>query len=309
MFGGYSPMKALWASRTYCHKDCDYCYFTVNSREGFTPLKEKVIDSTIKSLSRVGVGELYIAGGEPLQQLTEVTNIVRKASSNSIDSIICTNATLLTDEKLDQLLDCGTKGFIVSWDSFNESYNLKFRKYHTDGLNGLQLLASNERRSEYKLGICCVLTKENIDDLLPTIDQAASLGIDWFKFQPMAVPEDHPQSSVMLGSKEYQDLLDIIPELSLRTDIGFPDEDVQKKILTRLRDGDTKEPNCFAGKDFIFINENFQVYPCAGSGILSSFPPSDIQQIEKEKLEIGECDEFNADCSCLFGIAYSGFLE
>jgi MoaA/NifB/PqqE/SkfB family radical SAM enzyme len=125
-----APLHVSFESTTACNLRCPMCSRTKRIEDGGIGRNGKILFSDFESMishcGEIGVKAVkYHAGGtgEPLL-LKDIADRVKIAKSNKIlDTMINTNAVLLTEEAGKALIDAGLDKLIVSFDSpYKEEY-------------------------------------------------------------------------------------------------------------------------------------------------------------------------------------------
>ncbi len=184
-------MKLLYLAVTYdCNLRCVYCYARGGERKeymSFSTAKravEKYCDSGVK---------VQFTGGEPLLNY----RLVRKlAEKYDVEFSIQTNATLLDEEKIEEMLELGIS-IAVSIDAPKE-VNDRLRPYANgsgstrDVLRAMMLLKS----FSVDYGVTCVVTPYNERRLRELVDMVYAFGAKSVSFdivKPVGRGEGIPQ--------------------------------------------------------------------------------------------------------------------
>ena len=301
-------MKVLWSLQTKCNLNCKYCYFNINNRrtEHLDPMYNYFKDETklkelIKKISEYG-DTFYLSGGEPLLLGMNLVKISKLLKEENKRVILTTNGTLFNKRIFDELskyLD----GVIISLDSYKKEYHNKYR-----GLWELTVKTIKKLKENYEvpMGICTVITKENLKDLENTMNFLGDLNVDYFKFQPIYLPKEHPlYKELSLNENDYKYILNNIENLKKianQNNIVVPWIGI-KKMFSYLLEKPKIIKDCEIAKNLVFITENLKVAPCAAYKYISN--EKWLVNIGEKKKYPKECKFFSEDCACLFNIIYS----
>jgi Fe-coproporphyrin III synthase len=163
-----------------CNLTCLHCYMN-----GAPTRKERLpVDLVIRAATecpRLGIGALYLTGGEPLL-FSEFQDVLKAAASMHLDLTVCTNGTLLTERHAAMLreahahVNISVDGDIAFHDSFRnapEAFQATQR--------GCRIVAE----AGIPLTIVSSISQANLQ-LLPFLAEwAARMGASEFRAQPM----------------------------------------------------------------------------------------------------------------------------
>ena len=99
---------------------------------------------------------------------------------------------------------------------------------------------------------------------------------------------------------------DVIPNLYSSADIRLPDRDRLEESLRYLLDPPAVIHNCPIAQNLTFVTERMTVTPCAAYQYIAGEEwnaplGSPVHRPEK-------CPYFSEDCSCLWGVVFSGLF-
>ncbi|MBI5197523.1 MAG: radical SAM protein [Nitrospirae bacterium] len=118
-----------WNLTRRCNLRCDHCYLSAGERESGAAdeLNTDECFRVVDEISRVNPATmLVLTGGEPLLR-KDLPDIARYASQKGMMVVVGTNGTLLTDQKVAELMDCGIMGVSISMDSLDAGRHDAFR--------------------------------------------------------------------------------------------------------------------------------------------------------------------------------------
>jgi radical SAM protein with 4Fe4S-binding SPASM domain len=117
--------KALVQVTERCNLHCAHCFVSAG-REGVDISLEQMEEAVLPQLRAARVARLTLTGGEPFAH-SDLVAIVRRARGFQMTVTICTNATLIEQQSLDELAELGGVQLNVSLDGFSASSHGKFR--------------------------------------------------------------------------------------------------------------------------------------------------------------------------------------
>lgn len=205
------PFLILWVTNK-CNLRCKMCDLwkvdpATFSQELSTEEWYEVIDSAVKMHTMV----ISITGGEPFLR-PDIFQILKRIRENKIAHHVCTNGILLNRAIIERLKDVPPNSISISLDSDQAEVHNKLRGadcFHTI-VEGIQLLRRN--LPNIKIGINCLICKQNLRGITRMVSFAESLGADQIKFAPIFTNLQHKRKPL----ESFHGLLftkDDLPEL------------------------------------------------------------------------------------------------
>jgi len=317
----------LWALRSPCNLNCQYCYFGTLGG----PQDRSAGPSYPGELSHVGCHDLslfsqlrwissftpalvhrvFVAGGEPL--IWKGTGRVLKALKEAgCKVIVCTNGLPLRDETVVRsLLEIGVDAVSISLDSHDAAYHDHWRQDRSGQgwlgvVEGVRTLVSlrNAEHHPMKIGIYSVITQLNIDHILPTARYVADLGVDYFIIQPISLTPDHAHGpDLMLDARHQSTLAQALEALQQAgLSLHLPHPGYLKRVLQTLMPGPLPViQQCFGGRDLFFIEPDGSVWDCPSCYKIAQTPTNtylSIRDYSATELFSVQRRQRNTDCAC-----------
>lgn len=263
-------MNIIWKPTEACNLSCKYCYV------GDTPTDFTSIEDMLLGIRKFANFfskrklEITLHGGEPClsgtEYLKKIVNLVQelKNNKNNISLSLQSNGTLFTTELLDFLLD-------------NE-INIGLSLDGPPEINGLTRVFNNGEDSykktidtikrikdrEKNVGVICVVSKANIDNLTKVYDHFKEIGLTGVNFNPL-LPSGRAKinSHLAITEDEWNNTMSILydytqdDEYKIRVD---PFAKIRKAVLTGKTTGCQFMYSC--QESFISVKPNGDVYPC-----------------------------------------------
>ncbi len=135
-------LKVMLQITTRCNMRCKHCFLSATGA-GTDMSYSQIKSDVIKKLTESKVKKVTLTGGEPLLN-PGILDIIAALSDANIQSCICTNASLITDELLKQLKDLNVH-FNVSLDGISAKSHGLFREIpdpssFSELLNNIQMI-------------------------------------------------------------------------------------------------------------------------------------------------------------------------
>lgn len=208
------PFVAYWLITNKCNFKCKHCCWGAHSKlENELSVEES--EQLIDGLVDIGVVRLSISGGEPLCEYERLIKSIKYAKSKGIDSIcIATNGSLLTDEKIKELVESGVTDIQFSIDDNNKNiHNLQRAKNSYE-----KILHNVQELRKYNVMVSAGLTLHKMN--APKVDKIVDsiikeFGINKIKivrFLPI-VKDKYSLQYEMSDSKEIADIISKLTEI------------------------------------------------------------------------------------------------
>lgn len=203
--GGWPKCFAIEPS-SFCNLDCAFCVTKElkvweHREKNFLSFDEfkKLIDEVLPFCYRLD----FAFCGEPLMN-KEVHKMFKYASDKRMLTSLFTNATFLTDENIDKLLDSGLSRIFTAFESFNKEIyegTKKGAKFDVTRKNIEKLIKKKEGRGQKfpQIIIRMVVTKKNANEVDDFIKHVKEMGADAAAIKPLGI---WPQ-----GSKKYRETM------------------------------------------------------------------------------------------------------
>lgn len=164
-----------------CNLTCGHCYM-----EGAPDRRERLLLADVLAAvsegPALGVGNLYITGGEPLlyPRLPEILEAASR--TGALETTLCTNGTLLTARRAEAFARYGIR-INVSIDG-EPDYHDRLRGQagaFAKAARGIRLAVA----AGSKVTIVSTITQENLHSLAELVDFAVAVGAETFRVQPL----------------------------------------------------------------------------------------------------------------------------
>lgn len=239
-----------------CNARCNHCHRTSKeSRQRATPKEFGDIFKTLRSLV------VQISGGEPLirKDVNEIIKAIKQRDGTPY-IIFVTNGSLLTKEKMAELVDIGVDTFSISLDYPDKRHD-KFRRIK--GLIGhiTDLVNSLDNGLKEKVTFNTVVHRENYKELLPMAEFARALDV-LINFSPYTWLRTD-EKGYIIPRNEMQAFKEEIDKL-LAFKKKFGTVRTSRHIFQNMVNffTDHSLPNCRAGERFLVVNPDATLSPC-----------------------------------------------
>jgi radical SAM protein with 4Fe4S-binding SPASM domain len=136
---------------------------------------------------------VVLTGGEPLHKRDEFFSLMRTCRQHALQAAVNTNATLVDEAAVDQLLTEGPRFLLVSLDSHRPELHDWVRGVpgsHERAVSTLRRLLARRREaypgSDLRLLTNTIIFDGNIDELEAYVEFAQTLGVDGVTFQMLS---------------------------------------------------------------------------------------------------------------------------
>lgn len=172
---GYSrPEVVYWIFTNLCNLHCGHCCWE-NHYNNDDELSEEEVLKIIDQVAALNVSKISFSGGEPTTKYEKLLKAIKHSKDKGINSIcIATNALLLNEEKVEELINAGLTEIQISLDGHTAEMHDSIRgKGNFDKTVRIAKYIS-EKYGKETLSVGLTVTNNNIDYLEQSIDFASS---------------------------------------------------------------------------------------------------------------------------------------
>ncbi len=243
-----------------CNLDCPCCYQKRRTDDMDTAPILKIIDD----IAALGTQILMMPGGEPLLR-KDLDAVIEHAAKRGLRTYLASNGTLVTDARASRLKELGLTGVCVGFEVFDpRSLEEVDRAGLGKTMAGIQSFASAGLETFANL----IVTRRNLKHLPRTVKFLRSLGVKRMTIlRPKPAQTGKWFEEARLGPKEMFRLQVLKAKLEAAYDLEFINVDCALGPLlgslpeTLLEDAGIE--SCLAGRKYISVDSNGDVYPCA----------------------------------------------
>ena len=275
------PLHIDMGITTGCNLGCKYCYGVVQARKGFVgsdgwistaktegnienmPLETiiRVFDDAKKS----GVKSINIDGSGENTLNPDIYPALEHAKKIDLDVALATHGASIKKRNIKTLLT-SLQWLRINISAANHDSYLKVhqRDWLDRVLNMTKLLVESKKRNGWKnkkglettIGFQMILTKDNVDDVVPLSKIGRDLGIDYTVIKPVS---DAPDNRLEAPFEKYLDLVDIFKHAE-----SYSTEDYSVIIKWRKMGnmGNKRYGKCHGTRFIIAIEGDGSVFPC-----------------------------------------------
>lgn len=291
-----APLHIDMGISSGCNMACTFCYGVIQNRDGFGTNSKKIfhtpteaVKQTFKDAKEIGVKSIALIGEGENTLHPDFYEIIDYGKKIGLDLSLATNGIRIDHKKLDIILDS------LEWIRFNISAGTKetFQKIHR--VNQMDRVLGNakaltqrkkEKNSKCVIGFQMVVTKENMNDIVPLSKLGSECGVDYFVVKPCS---DTFDSRLDSPKGEYIEALDIFREAEKYSNENYSVNVKWKKVLN----GGWKDYDSCHGTQFILgLSGRGDLFPCGHwfQERRDEFLMGNI--IEKSLKEIWESDRY-----------------
>jgi uncharacterized protein len=268
-----------------CNLHCRYCFADHGAFWGEKKLMrfETAKESIDKILYNTDNNFILFYGGEPFLNYTLMKDVVEYGSQNelNIKYTTITNGTIM-NASIKEFIHKNFFALQVSLDGPKEINDLQ-RCGSVESVHDLAVDTLDQLKSrDFPLSIKCIITKNNVDKLNSIVEYFSSLGVGSVAFaEASLLPTDN---EFFISDKEYEDCITELSHILVRnldqlasgnktTVIGLL-FDILRSLVTK-----TKKVNCCsAGREYVAITADGDVYPCHGFVGIDEFKMGNVHE-------------------------------
>jgi len=270
-----------------CNLKCGYCFANHGTFGGKKKLmKFKTAQKSIdKLLDKNSNNFILFYGGEPFLNFPLMKDIVEYGNRNELNVkyTTITNGTIMNDT-INEFIHRNLFSLQLSLDGPKDINDLQrygsVESVHCKVLETLDQLKSKT----FPLSIKCTITKNSINKLDSIIEYLSSLGVSSIAFaEASLLPENSP---FFVSDKEYENGITDLSHILVRnlnqlaygnnTPIISPVFDVLRSLITKTRIVNY----CSAGREYLAVTANGDVYPCHGFVEIDEFKMGNVHDMD-----------------------------
>jgi radical SAM protein with 4Fe4S-binding SPASM domain len=173
-----APLMVVWNFTQVCNMACKHCYQDAGRRaDGELSFDEQ--KRLVDMLARRDVAMIAFSGGEPLMSPTFLP-VARYAADRGMHLTVATNGTLLTQEKVAEMVAAGIRYAEISLDSTDPARHDTWRGSPGFWDRAVAGIRNVVRAPGIKCGVAMTVTRWNLADLRPMLEWCIAEGVDTF---------------------------------------------------------------------------------------------------------------------------------
>lgn len=306
-----APVYVRIKPTNICNQRCFYCAYAddslfdgreVDTRES---IPWDVMEKTLYDFKEIGVKAVtFSGGGEPLcyHSIIDTLSLIQKLA---IDYSMITNGQALEGEAVKYLKDA--KWIRVSFDSSKSETYEAIRRVNTHKrvIDNIANFASIKNKN-CTLGINCVVSKNNADEIFDICTLVKKLGVDNIKLSPIAVKEN--------GKSYHDSIKELVMKqiVSAQRELENSNFRIVDKYTCDLELPTTyhkQYQKCYIQNFFAVIGADCKVYRCHQRAYTKAGELGDLTQIPFKDLwfspnVINKMNSFDPQKECCFRCAF-----
>ena len=185
---------SIYVHIPFCKNLCPYCPYNripYDSRliRPYVDALIKEIEGYSKVYEKTKITSVYFGGGTPTiigDELTRITNAIRKNFNTVGDFCIETNPNDISEKTITVLNNCGFNSISIGVQSFNEKLlNSIGRKYNKKDIHNAIMLAKNNHFDTINIDLLFALPGQKKDDLANDIKKVLEYCPDQITYYPL----------------------------------------------------------------------------------------------------------------------------
>lgn len=290
-----APFQVVWNVTRECNLKCKHCYEEAGG-ETRDEMSTNIALKCIDKLADAGVVFLAFSGGEPTLR-RDIRTLIRRATDRGIYVALATNGTTLSrPQRVRELKEAGLRFVQISLDGATEETHDSFRGVpgaFRKTISGIENCVAENLFVE----VAMTITRHNLAELSSTVQLARSLRVKWFmiyNFVPVGrglamleadlTPLEREKMLheimdmiVIRSDPEQTEVLTTAPQLGRvarmasiercspsceTSDEVYPTHFFNARLPIQMRELSKFIGGCGAGRFYLAIEPNGDVYPC-----------------------------------------------
>lgn len=262
----YKNMNITIDVTTKCNLRCKHC----RTNEIVHELSLDEVKTIVEKCKNFKPRGVFISGGEPLTR-SDIADIIKETKKLAPVTILNTNSLLLTEEKLQELIDAGLNYIQVSLDGIEKYHDfIRGKGTYKKTIEKLKLISKYS--DKIKLHISSVVSSINIDgmeELVHQIIDVEKIKVQIFGFKRF-VPSNQLKESGALGKDGLKELYvklerlnkKYIDKTTIVSDMPMKNIFQEKRVYEIMNKYNLNCVGCSAGINGISIRNDGTVTPC-----------------------------------------------
>ena len=256
------PLHIDLGITTGCNIACTFCYGVLQGRTeaaGRFDMPKEALLKFLTEAKEMGIRSVLFDGQGENTLNDALHDALRHSGEIGLSVALATNGTLLNREKLSEMLSP------LTWIRFNISAATPVSYERIHGVPAFRKVVENIKLAvetktrfglETTIGMQMVLTRDNLDDIVPLSRLGRELGVDYLVIKPCS---DDPQRSLNAPTTEYLEMDDVFREAEACSAGGY---NVVVKTKKLVNAGLKAFPTCYGTRFIINISGDGNVFPC-----------------------------------------------
>lgn len=201
----------FWECTARCNLNCIHCGSDCSIDSSIPDMKIEdflKVTSEIKNQYDSTKIMIVLTGGEPLIR-SDLEQLGKELKKQNYSWGIVTNGVLLSNDKLNKLIDAGLSSVSISLDGMEKNHNwLRNSNCYEYVINSIKLLVN---RTAVKLDVVSCISPKNINELSEMKSLLISLGVKkWRLFTISPIGRAKQNKNFQLDNQQYRQLLEFI---------------------------------------------------------------------------------------------------
>lgn len=201
------PLTIQYELTTNCNLKCKHCYNQSGLNHNNDKMKGKEwIDLTKYIISKGGIFQSIISGGEPLLMGDDLITIMDLLHNDGTGFVLITNGWLLNQKWIDKFKKYDFYWLQVSIDGFDKKYHDHFRGVEGSWERAVEG-AFNVTKAGIPLVIAHTITPDNLNDLENMVDLSYKLGASSIILGEVSPSGRAIENSEIFMNTEYKNIM------------------------------------------------------------------------------------------------------
>ena len=232
----------------------------------------------INDFADIGTTTIGFGGGEPLLR-NDIFTLIGYAKQKGLSVQVSTNGFLLDVITAKQLLDSGVDMINISLDGIKAATHNKIRgdfQSHERAISAIKNISflRREYKQHISLGVTCVISKFNLEEIIELVSFVIDLGADDISFMPvsdMMLLFDRESRASRFLVMDLKKVEDVVAQLiAIKKKTGQIDCSLKYLKLFNNAFARTKRPvRCYTGYTSCTVNPYGDIYPCFSFSVIA----------------------------------------
>jgi radical SAM protein with 4Fe4S-binding SPASM domain len=271
------PLHGSIIATYRCNLKCKMCDLwkrpSEYSEKGKKELSTEEMKKLISDYADIGTSGIGFTGGEPILR-SDMLDLITYTKKKGMIAHMSTNGYLINHDMAKKIIDSGLDAIGFSLDGITAETHDRIR-----GVNGSfdrvikGLNTMIELKRKYNSGIVilvvCVISRNNIDEIIPMVDMLKKMGVDKISFMPfhdigLLTNNKETMSELKIDKNEIEKIRNITKDLiRISKKEKIIDSSTRYLSLFPMCFQNTPSPlKCYAGYVSFSVDGYGDMYPC-----------------------------------------------
>ena len=276
-----------------CNSQCIYCYNSKNKDNLEINIEQFLLP--VNFIKKQNFNQVVITGGEPLLEYNKLKKIFDYYKGEMKEQILITNGLLLTQKKINELIESGMTKLCISCDGVSEKTQFELRKTHAKKIWSKieEAKQAIDERIQFELLYTLTSINSSKSDIEKFVMKSKKEEIESIKFQPITCDLNPDIKKLDLVFEKFVEIINTLEEKRDEWMVSNSQDFFKHSKILINNKLMNKQLICPIPESNLFIDYRGQIKKCP---ILKNEQNYNLETISFEKINC----ELKSHCLCMF---------